>query len=50
MMSIDDQLYDVSNKIRIAQFDNDLTAIEVLETVMDRLLDSKYAQMYGGRR
>lgn len=49
-MSIDDQLYDVSNKIRIAQFDNDLTAIEVLETTMDRLLDSKYVQMHGGRR
>ena len=49
-MSIDDQLYDVSNKIRVAQFDNDLVAIEVLETAMDSLLNSKYAQMYGGRR
>lgn len=46
-MSLDDQLYDVSNKIRIAQSENNVAGLAVLEPWMDRLLDDKLAQMTG---
>lgn len=45
MMSIDDQLFDVSNKIRVAQFDSNIAGLAVLEPWMDQLLDAKHALM-----
>ena len=47
MMSIDDQLYDVSNKVRVAQFENNIAGLAVLEPMMDRLLEAKHALMAG---
>ncbi len=45
MMSIDDQLFDVSNRIRVAQFENNIAGLAVLEPWMDRLLEAKHALM-----
>ena len=47
MPSLEDQLQDVSNKIRVAQFENNIAGLAVLEPMMDRLLEAKHAQMAG---
>lgn len=47
MMSSEDQLLDVSIKIRNAHLGDNIPALAVLEPMMDRLLDAKHNQMVG---
>lgn len=49
MMSRDEQIFGISNKILVARFENTVAGFAVLEPMMCRLLEAKHSKMVSHR-